>query len=232
MKKIAFLFLILLLTACDPKDLNRILESANALSETEVANGLKEALNLGVDKSVQTLSLKDGFYKSIYKIVLPPEAQKVTSKLKSIPGFTNLEEEAIKKINAAAEDAAAKAGPIFLNAIKQMTISDAMNILMGEKDAATQFLRRTTYNALYAEFKPVMTGSLNKFGALDYYGDAVNTYNKIPFVEKVNPDLADYVANKALDGLFDLVKQKELGIRSDFSQRTSSLLKKVFAKQD
>lgn len=232
MKKIALLFLIISLTACDPKDLNRILESTNVLSEGEAANGLKEALNLGVDKSVQTLSLKDGFYKSVYKILLPPEAQKVTSKLKSIPGFTNLEEEAIKKINSAAEDAASKAGPIFLNAIKQMTITDAMNILLGEKDAATQFLRRTTYTALYNEFKPVMVTSLNKFGALDYYGDAVNTYNKIPFVEKVNPDLADYVANKALDGLFDLVKQKELGIRTDFSQRTSSLLKKVFAKQD
>lgn len=232
MKKIAFLFLIISLTACDPKDINRILESTNVLSEGEAANGLKEALNLGVDKSVQTLSIKDGFYKSVYKILLPPEAQKVTSKLKSIPGFTNLEEEAIKKINSAAEDAASKAGPIFLNAIKQMTITDAMIILMGEKDAATQFLRRTTYTALYNEFKPVMVTSLNKFGALDYYGDAVNTYNKIPFVDKVNPDLADYVANKALDGLFDLVKQKELGIRTDFSQRTSSLLKKVFAKQD
>ena len=232
MKKIAFLFLIISLTACDPKDINRILESTNVLSEGEAANGLKEALNLGVDKSVQTLSIKDGFYKSVYKILLPPEAQKVTSKLKSIPGFTNLEEEAIKKINSAAEDAASKAGPIFINAIKQMTITDAMNILMGEKDAATQFLRRTTYTALYNEFKPVMVTSLNKFGALDYYGDAVNTYNKIPFVDKVNPDLADYVANKALDGLFDLVKQKELGIRTDFSQRTSSLLKKVFAKQD
>lgn len=232
MNKIVIFILMLSLTACDPKDLNRILESANVLSETEVANGLKEALNLGVDKSVQTLSIKDGFYKSIYKIVLPPEAQKVTSKLKSIPGFANLEEEAIKKINAAAEDAASKAGPIFLDAIKQMTINDAMNILMGEKDAATQFLRRTTYNALYNEFKPVMLTSLNKFGALDYYGDAVNTYNKIPFVDKVNPDLADYVANKALEGLFDLVKQKELGIRTDLSQRTSSLLKRVFAKQD
>lgn len=232
MKKIALMLLITPLISCDPKDLNRILESTNVLSEAEVANGLREALNLGVDKSVQTLSLKDGFYKSVYKILLPPEAQKVTSKLKSIPGFTNLEEEAIKKINSAAEDAASKAGPIFLNAIKQMTITDAMNILMGEKDAATQFLKRTTYTALYNEFKPVMVTSLNKFGALDYYGDAVNTYNKIPFVEKVNPDLADYVANKALDGLFDLVKQKELGIRTDFSQRTSNLLKKVFAKQD
>jgi hypothetical protein len=233
-KKIAIFMSVIFLISCNPKDLNRILESANnsVLSNADIANGLKEALNLGVDKSVKTLSAQNGYYSSIYKILLPPEAQKVTSKLKSIPGFANLEEEAIKKINKAAEDAASKAGPIFLNAIKQLTFNDVMNILMGEKDAATQFLHRTTHQALYAEFKPVMVSSLNKFGALDYYADAIKTYNKIPFVEKVNPDLADFVTNKAMEGLFDLVKQKELGIRSDLTQRTSDLLKKVFSKQD
>lgn len=232
MKKISFLLMVLFMVSCDPKDLSKILDTSGVLSDAEISNGLKEALNLGVDKSVKTLSLTDGYYKSVYKILLPPEAQKVTSKLKSIPGFSNLEEEAIKKINRAAEDAASKAGPIFLNAIKQMSFTDVMNILMGDKDAATQYLRNATYTALYGEFKPVMTNSLNKFGALDYYADAVNTYNKIPFVDKVNPDLADYVCNKALDGLFGLVKEKELGIRTDLSQRTSNLLKKVFAKQD
>ncbi len=235
MKRIFPIFLItLIMSSCDPKDLSKILDNAGSaiLSDADIANGLKEALNLGVDKSVKTLAAQDGYYSSIYKILLPAEAQKVTSKLKSIPGFSNLEDEAIKKINKAAEDAASKAGPIFLNAIKQLTFTDVMNILMGDKDAATQYLHRTTYNALYGEFKPVMVTSLNKFGALNYYADAVNTYNKIPFVEKVNPDLADYVANKALDGLFDLVKKKELGIRSDLSQRTSDLLKKVFSKQD
>ncbi len=222
------------MVSCDPKDLSKILDTAGSsvLSNADISNGLKEALNLGVDKSVQTLSTQNGYYSSIYKILLPAEAQKVTSKLKSIPGFSNLEEEAIKKINKAAEDAASKAGPIFLNAIKQMTFSDVMNILMGDKDAATQYLHKATYTALYSEFKPVMVGSLNKFGALNYYADAVNTYNKIPFVDKVNPDLADYVSNKALEGLFDLVKKKELGIRSDLSQRTSDLLRKVFSRQD
>jgi hypothetical protein len=235
MKKIALFFVLLMGSmSCDPKDLNKVLENAGqaVLSDADISNGLKEALNIGVDSSVKFLSAKDGYYNSIYKILLPPETQKVVSKLKSIPGFSSLEEEAIKKINAAAEDAASKAGPIFINAIKQMTFTDVKNILMGEKDAATQFLRRATYNALYSEFKPVMVGSLNKFGALDYYGKAIDTYNKIPFVEKVNPDLADYVTNKALDGLFDLVKQKELGIRTDLTQRTSALLKKVFSKQD
>ena len=231
MKYILLFVTTISLWSCDPKQLGQLLETG-ALSNEEIASGLKEALDLGVDKSVKTLSAQNGYYASIYKIVLPPEAQKVTAKLRSIPGFTNLEEEAVKKINKAAEDAASKAGPIFVNAIKQMTFADALNILMGEKDAATQYLIKTTYTSLYAEFKPVMVNSLNNFGALDYYEDAVNTYNKIPFVEKVNPDLADYVATKALDGMFALIKEKELGIRSDISQRTSGLLRKVFARQD
>jgi hypothetical protein len=234
MKKTLVIFLsIFLMVSCDPKDLSKIIDSAGSVvSNADIANALKEALSLGVEKSVQTLAAQNGYYDSVYKILLPPEAQKVTSKLKAIPGFSNLENEAIKKINQAAEDAASKAAPIFLNAIKQLTFTDVMNILMGEKDAATQFLHRVTYQALYSEFKPAMVGSLNKFGALDYYGKAVDTYNKIPFVDKVNSDLADFVTNKALDGLFDLVKKKELSIRSDISERTSDLLRKVFAKQD
>ena len=103
---------------------------------------------------------------------------------------------------------------------------------MGDKDAATQYLHRVTYNSLYSEFNPVIVNSLNKFGALDYWESAVNKYNSIPFVTKVNPDLADHVTEKALVGLFDVVEQKELGIRTDISQRTSALLKKVFAQQD
>jgi len=197
-----------------------------------VAAALKQALDRGVDQSVKTLSAQDGYYASIYKILLPEEATKVIDKLKFIPGFTNLEEEAIKKINKAAEDAATKAGPIFLNAIKQMTFDDAMSILMGEKNAATTYLHNKTYQPLYNEFKPVMVNSLNKFGALDLWADAINKYNSLPFVTKINPDLADHVNTKALAGLFALVEKKELGIRSDVSQRTTDLLKKVFAKQD
>ena len=184
------------------------------------------------EQSVTTLSAQDGYYASIYKIILPEEASKVIDKLKFIPGFSNLEEEAIKKINKAAEDAASKAGPIFLNAIKSMTFDDVMKILMGEKNAATQYLNNKTNQALYNEFKPVMISSLNKFGALDLWSDAIGKYNTLPFVTKVNPDLADHVSNKALIGLFALVEKKELGIRTDISQRTTDLLKKVFAKQD
>ncbi len=220
--------------SCDPKDLSKLLDGLDsvALSDKDIANGLKEALELGVDKSVKTLSIQDGFYVSDYKIFLPEEANVVIDKLKFIPGFNSIEEELLKKINRAAEDAAGKAGPIFLSAIKNISFDDAMNILLGDKNAATTYLHNNTYNQLYTSFKPVLENSLNKFGALDYWSDAVNKYNSLPFVKEVNPDLADHINSKALYALFDLIEQKELGIRNDLSQRTSDLLKKVFARQD
>jgi hypothetical protein len=234
MNRLIFFLISLFLISCDPKDLQKVLDSVSnvPLSNADIAAGLKQALDKGVEQSVTTLSAQDGYYASIYKIILPEEASKVIDKLKFIPGFSNLEEEAIKKINKAAEDAASKAGPIFLNAIKSMTFDDVMKILMGEKNAATQYLNNKTHQALYNEFKPVMISSLNKFGALDLWSDAIGKYNTLPFVTKVNPDLADHVSNKALIGLFALVEKKELGIRTDISQRTTDLLKKVFAKQD
>jgi hypothetical protein len=235
MRKKALLFLLpLFLFSCDPKDLQKILDAAGnvPLSNADIASGLKEALNKGVDMSVQTLSAQNGYYDSVYKILLPDEASKVIEKLRFIPGFENLEADAIKRINQAAEDAASKAGPIFLGAIRQMTFDDVMNILMGDKNAATQYLHNKTYQALYNEFKPVMNQSLNKFGALDLWTKATGKYNGLPFIKPINTDLADHVTNKALIGLFDLVEKKELGIRTDISQRTSDLLRKVFAKQD
>ena len=234
MNKLVLFLLPLFLLSCDPTDLQRELDSVSnvPLSNADIAAGLKQALDKGVDQSVMTLSAQDGYYASIYKILLPEEAAKVIDKLKFLPGFSNLEEEAIKRINKAAEDAATKAAPIFLNAIKGMTFDDVMKILMGEKNAATTYLHNKTYQALYNEFKPVMNSSLNKFGALDLWSDAIGKYNSLPFITKVNPDLADHVSNKALVGLFSLVEKKELGIRTDISQRTTDLLKKVFAKQD
>lgn len=231
MNKLAFLILPFLLISCDPAQLQSLMNQV-PLSNGQIANGLKEALNFGVDDAVSFLSAEDGYYKSAYKVLLPAEARKVTDKLKSIPGFSNVENEVIKRINRAAEDAAKSAAPIFLGAIKKMTIQDAMSILMGEKNAATNYLNRNTNKALYNEFNPVIVNSLNKFNALDYWADAVNAYNKIPFISKVNPDLGDHVTNSAMSGLFTLVEKKELGIRTDLSQRTTDLLKNVFAKQD
>jgi hypothetical protein len=235
MRKVLLLLLsICTLVSCDPKDLEKLLDGVGStvLSNADISNGLKEALQFGVDNSVNFLSAENGYYTSIYKIVLPEEANTVIDKLSFIPGFDNLEEELLKKINHAAEDAASKAGPIFLSAVRGITFDDALNILMGEKNAATQYLHDKTYQSLYDEFKPVLVNSLNKFGALDYWRDAVNKYNGLPFVKDVNPDLADHINTKALVGLFDLIEIKELGIRSDISQRTTGLLQKVFAKQD
>lgn len=212
--------------------LNKAKEAVTGDSEGDVGMGLKEALNAGVGEAVDFLSAQDGYYKSAYKILLPEEVQEVTAKLKSVPGFSNVEEDLMEKMNRAAEDAANKAKPIFINAIKQMTIRDAMNLLMGEKDAATRYLERTTYDPLYNEFRPVIIESLDKVNAREFWRNAVTAYNKIPFVKKTNPELDDYVTQKALNGLFSMIEKKEADIRENPAARTTELLQKVFAKQD
>lgn len=219
----------LLCTAC-PSSLQDLLETP--LTDGDIASGLKEALNLGTDEAVDFLSIKNGYYKSIYKILLPDEARVVTDKLRVLPGFSNIEEVILEKINRAAEDAAKNVGPIFLDAIKSMSITDALGILMGEQNAATTYLHNQTYDSLYAKFQPIIQNSLNKYNAVDYWEDAVNKYNALPFVSDINPRIDDYVAHKALYGLFDLIEQKEKGIRTDISQRITPLLQRVFKKQD
>lgn len=233
-KKVLLVAFCFQLVSCNPAALQRTLDALGSaeLTSSEASSGLKEALEIGVGKGSETLSRKDGYYKSAYKILLPPEAQKVANKLRNVPGFTNVEERILEKINRGAEDAARKAKPIFISAIRQMTFSDAMNILMGEKNAATTYLQRTTSDQLYQEFNPVIVQSLDKFDARKYWSDAVNAYNKIPFVEKADPDLDDYVTKQAMKGLFSMVEQEELNIRTNIAARTSELLKKVFAKQD
>ncbi len=180
-KKIALLSLVftLTLTSCDVLQQVATTALEKALTNDDIGNGLKEALSLGISKGSDVLSQKGGYFKSAYKILLPAEARQVTDRLRVIPGFNKVEDIVLEKINAGAEDAAAKAKPIFVNAIKQMTISDALNILMGDKNAATEYLKRTTYQQLYSEFNPVIVTSLDKFEARKYWGDAVNTYNKM-----------------------------------------------------
>jgi len=206
--------------------------ASTGLSQDEAGGGIKEALNIGLKEAVGFLSKKDGYYASPYKILLPKEAQSVVNKLSRVPGFKNAEEKVIKNLNEAAEDAAKSATPIFVSAIKEMTFKDALNILMGDKNSATVYLEKATYDKLYAEFKPIIIASLDKVKARDYWRSAVKAHNKVPFVKKANPELDDYVANKALEGMFKLVEKKEGDIRGDKSLRTSPLLKKVFAKQD
>jgi hypothetical protein len=201
-------------------------------TEAEIGSGLKEALEIGIGKGSDALSQIDGFFKSPYKILLPEEARKITSKLKNVPGFSDLENVILEKINRGAEDAAKQAKPIFVDAIRAITFNDALNILMGSQDAATQFLQRGTNDQLYTAFNPVINTSLDKFDARKIWSDAVKVYNKIPLIDKANPDLGDYVTREALKGMFAMVAKEEQNIRTNVSARGSELLRKVFAKQD
>ena len=201
------------------------------LSQADIGNGLKEALEVGVTDAVSTLSAEDGYLASAYKIELPSEASKVVSKLKMVPGFSNVEEDLINKMNEAAELAAQKATPIFVNAIKEMTFADAKNILVGEDNAATTYLQKSSREKLYAEFMPIIQKALDEVNARDLWQKASAAYNKIPLTKDVNTQLDEHVNEKALDGLFGLIAVKEEGIRNDHSLRSSDLLKKVFAEQ-
>lgn len=198
----------------------------------EIGRGLKEALDKGITKGVERLSARDGYYRSPYKILLPSEARQVTDRLKAIPGFEKLEENLLEKINRGAEEAAKEATPIFVNAIKALTFKDVTNLLMGADDAATEYLHRTTQQPLYEKFNPVIIRSLDKVGANELWKKAADSYNKIPFITKVNNDLDDYITREALKGLFAQIEEEEKNIRRNKLARTSDLLRKVFAKQD
>ena len=202
-------------------------------SAGEIALGLKQALEVGTTQSSQRLSAKDGFLGNLaIKILFPPEAQKVERTLRTL-GFNQLCDNVIVSLNRAAEDAATEAKPIFISAIKQMTLSDASNILLGnQKDAATQYFKRVTSDQLRAKFKPIITKSLANVGATRYWTDAITQYNKIPLVTKINPDLNDYVTQKAMEGLFHEIAEEELKIRENVYARSTSLLQKVFGYAD
>lgn len=198
----------------------------------DIAGGLKEALNNGINKQVVKLTAVDGFYKNqMVKILLPEELQKVDKGLRSI-GLSSLADEGLKVLNRAAEDAVKEATPIFVDAIKGMTFTDAKNILMGNENSATTYLQNSTTTALYGKFNPVIKNSFSKVGADKVWANIISKYNSIPLVKKVNPDLTDYTTTKALEGVFKMVAVEEKNIRTDLNARSSDLLKKVFALQD
>ena len=208
------------------------LGNTGALSTAQIAEALKEALNQGVTKGVLSLNKTDGFFKdAAVKILFPSEVKVVENKLRDL-GLGNLADEAILKMNRAAEDAAGGAKDIFINAIKSMTITDAMNILMGDKTACTEYLKKTSSSQLYAKMQPVVHASLNKVGALNVWTNVVTRYNQIPLVSKVNPNLDDHITNKTMDGIFAKVAAEEQNIRTNPTVRATDLMKKVFAKQD
>lgn len=198
----------------------------------DIAGGLKEALNNGITKQVSKLTATDGFYKNAaVKILLPEELQKVDKGLRSI-GLSSLADEGLKVLNRAAEDAVKEATPIFVDAVKGMTFTDAKNILMGNQNSATTYLQNSTTTALYGKFNPVIKNSFSKVGADKVWANIITKYNAIPLVKKVNPDLTDYTTTKALEGVFKMVAVEEKNIRTDLNARSSDLLKKVFALQD
>ena len=199
-----------------------------ALSNDEIISGLKEALNVGTNNATKKLSLVDGFFKdAAIKILMPEEAKKVEQKLRGL-GLGKQVDNAILSMNRAAEDAAIKATPIFINAIKGISFGDAMGILKGGDNAATNYLKDKTVASLTESFRPVIETSLQKVDATKYWNTLFTTYNKFSS-DKVNPDLVAYVTEKALSGIFFQVAQEEQKIRKDPVARTTDILKKVFA---
>jgi len=205
-------------------------EESASLGEGDIVKGLKEALTVGISKGSAEASKTDGFFKNeLIKIVVPPEAQKVTSTLRKL-GLGKEVDKFTLSLNRAAEDAAKKSKPIFVKAITSMTITDALGILKGEDDAATKYLQKTTNKDLYDTFFPVVDSTLNLNKATQYYADLVKTYNEIPLVKKVNPDLKGYATQKTIDGLYTLIAQEEKKIRKDPAARVTDILKTVFGK--
>ncbi|RLJ61157.1 uncharacterized protein DUF4197 [Lacinutrix venerupis] len=234
MKKLLTFIIILNFTACaELQDVvNQLPQGNGGLSQVDIGNGLRQALDLGIDKQVTKLTQKDGFFKNeLVKILLPEELQKVDKALRDI-GLSSLADEGLKVLNRAAEDAVGEATPIFVDAVKGITFNDAKNILLGDNDAATQYLSTKTESALYAKFNPVIKNSFAKVGADQIWSNLINKYNAIPFTNNVNPDLTDYVTNEALKGVYKMIAVEELEIRQKVSSRTTTLLQKVFALQD
>lgn len=198
-------------------------------SPFEIGSALKDALQQGTSKSTNLLSAVNGYFGNpAVKIVFPPEAQKAEKALRDM-GLGKLCDNVILSLNRAAENAAKDAEPIFLSAIKRMSINDVSGVLLGPKDAATQYFRKTTTAQLTAQFKPVIQASLNKVNATKYYGQAAGEYNKLPFVKHINPDITDYATQKAIDGLFVMIAKEELNIRQNISARSTPVMQKVFA---
>ena len=234
MKKIMLLLSISILSSCAEMQqiTAQIPQNPSAISNLDIGNGLKEALNNGIEKQVSKLTKTDGFYKNeAVKILLPAELQTVDSKLRAI-GLGSLADEGLKVLNRAAEDAVKEATPIFVNAVKQMSFNDAKSILMGNEMAATSYLEKTTSTALYAKFNPVIKSSFSKVGADKVWNNIISKYNAIPFVTKINPDLIDYTTKEAMNGVFKMIAVEEKDIRTNLKARTTSSLQKIFALQD
>lgn len=232
LKKIVLIIVIFQLTAC--AELNQVVNQIQTpiLSDAQIGGGLKQALQNGITNQVSLLTKKDGFFKNeLVKIFLPEELKKVDETLRKF-GLNKIADEGLKILNRAAEDAVGEATPIFVNAIKGLTFSDAKNILLGDSNAATNYLKSKTTSALYSKFNPVIKKSFKKVGADQIWTNLITKYNALPLTNNVNPNLTDYVTNEALKGVYKMVSKEELAIRTKVNSRTTDLLRKVFALQD
>ncbi len=234
-RKFLVFLIVINFTACSELQqvVNQLPQGGGSiLTNTDIAAGLRQALDFGIEKQVSKLTQTDGFYKNqLVKILLPEELQKVDKGLRNI-GLSKLADQGLKALNRAAEDAVKEATPIFVDAVKEITFADAKNILLGNDNAATQYLNSKTQTALYAKFNPVIKNSFSKVGADEIWKNLINKYNAIPFTTDVNPDLTDYVTGEALKGVYTMIAVEEKDIRNNLASRTTYLLKKVFALQD
>ncbi|WP_367771445.1 DUF4197 domain-containing protein [Flavobacterium sp. WC2421] len=233
MKKLIAIIALFSLSSCaELQQIANQYPTLGTVGSVNIAGGLREALNNGISKQVTKLTATDGFLKNeAVKILLPQELRKVDSALRSV-GLSSLADEGLKVLNRAAEDAVKEATPIFVDAVKNMTFTDAKTILLGNNTAATAYLQSSTSTALYGKFNPVIKNSFSKVGADKVWSNIITKYNSIPLVNKVNPDLTDYVTNQAMDGVFKMIAVEELNIRTNITARTSPLLQSVFAMQD
>uniref|UniRef100_UPI00404735BA DUF4197 domain-containing protein n=1 Tax=Algoriphagus sp. TaxID=1872435 RepID=UPI00404735BA len=239
---LGLLFASILLPGVATAQLNKLKKAVDAViissksidnpSPTEMAMGLKEALEKGTNLSVDRLNLENGFLGNpAIKLPFPEEALQVERSLRKI-GLGNLCDQLINSINRAAEDAVKEARPLFTQAIKEMTFKDVQGILLGTERAATDYLQLSTYAGLKVKFAPPIQASLQKVGATAHWETVMSRYNKIPLVKPVDTDLTAYVTDKALQGLFMEIAKEELALRKNSTLRSSPLLQKVFAFAD
>lgn len=240
MKQLFFLFLLITAGSCSSAQniFDRAKKEAekrtgtstgtSKLSNDEIVRGLKEALTIGSSNAGSLASKVDGFYKNpLIRIPFPPEVRVVETKARQI-GLGSQVDNFVMTLNRAAEEASKQAAPVFLNAIKGMTLTDGIGILRGGDNAATNFLKTRTSAELTAKFSPIVKAAIAKVGVTKYWNPVITGYNRIPGVDKKNPDLDKYVTERALAGLFTLLAQEEAKIRKDPAARVTDLLRKVF----
>lgn len=230
------LIVILISLSCSScAELQQISEDmvrSGLLTNEQIANGLQQALSKGVNEQVSQLTKEDGFYNnSLVRIGLPEELSKVESTLRQI-GLDRLADQGIKALNTTAQEAVKEATPVFLSAIRDMTFEDAKAILLGDNSAATDYLRTKTQNELYQKFEPIIQSNFEKVGADQIWRTLIQNYNQVPLTQHVNPNLTEYVTSEALKGVYTMIELEEVEIRNNINERSTELLRRVFALQD